>query len=609
MVSNLFHPKNPKENIKAEMIQTINIREIAEVLGYRDVRSAKKFCRENNLKIFCVKNTHIQYVTKAEFEFAREKDIIHYLKEKFREDWLNAYQQYASLNLLPLIFAEQKNKEDFSENHEPQAKPEQKFPLDFKNPQGIMSAPMQKSFYVPPNKRIRGLQVVGYCQHCKRNLTRDFCHENGKSLKHCGHTASQYFKAYVFPPNGGNTRKTKKLKAKNYEDAVREAIDFKKEVKGEIDNRSFFTPPAKVNNENGVQTNSALLLPMMERYIAVLSNDEKLVPEFKRKIRTEKHIKDVRRNFGYLNTCLKQNGYDVGSLITDSLNDQMLGKFYSYLLEEKKLSNRSYNKAISMFTSFFNYLTEEGLASKNPFKTIPRQSTAKSKIETISREECEQLLQILQKPELGIQKLSTGETKDLYKKWMCDCVELGLRTGRRNSEVAMMRWSEINEKENYLRVEDFKVNRQKGNTEENKKHIFVPLTKELKNLLVRMGYEKYKGSDKYILAPEETMNRDTIKNFMTRSFSHYYRQLNTGKNLSYKCLRKTYISALSANIGIENARVITKHSSTAVMEGHYLDKRVIAKTAENFEVFGENRVRELQELRNEKKNKEILIER
>jgi hypothetical protein len=113
-----------------------------------------------------------------------------------------------------------------------------------------------------------------------------------------------------------------------------------------------------------------------------------------------------------------------------------------------------------------------------------------------------------------------------------------------------------------------------------------------------------------LLVIEESMQRDTISKFMTHSFPHYYKQLGTGRNLSYKCLRKTYISMISAFIGIDNARLITKHSGTQVMKDSYIDNKVIAFTAMNFKTFDqatENRQNEIEKVRST--NTEKILER
>ncbi len=95
---------------------------------------------------------------------------------------------------------------------------------------------------------------------------------------------------------------------------------------------------------------------------------------------------------------------------------------------------------------------------------------------------------------------------------------------------------------------------------------------------------KYKGTETYLLAPEKVTNRETLKNQMSKGFSHYYNQLGTGRKLTFKCLRKTYITQLALSLGL-NARVITRHSGEDVIIKHYLDQKVISKVAKDFEVF------------------------
>ena len=63
-------------------------------------------------------------------------------------------------------------------------------------------------------------------------------------------------------------------------------------------------------------------------------------------------------------------------------------------------------------------------------------------------------------------------------------------------------------------------------------------------------------------------------------------------------------------MGIDNARLITKHSGTQVMEEHYVDKKVIAHTAKNFKMFDqatENRQNEIEKVRST--NTEKILER
>lgn len=142
----------------------------------------------------------------------------------------------------------------------------------------------------------------------------------------------------------------------------------------------------------------------------------------------------------------------------------------------------------------------------------------------------------------------------------------------------------------------------------------MPVTESLKKVLVRLGLNRCKEG--YILAHDETIKRENLKNLITRGFTHYYKQLKTGKeNITFKSLRRTYISKLAASIGVENARSITKHSSLETMEQSYFDPTVIALMAKNFKgAYGEDkqaedRKKEINQVRETKKEKSIGLER
>ena len=114
---------------------------------------------------------------------------------------------------------------------------------------------------------------------------------------------------------------------------------------------------------------------------------------------------------------------------------------------------------------------------------------------TITKDEYDRLLEIIQKKELGKHILKTGEVKMYFKEWMRGAVELGLETGRRNEEIARMKFSDIFENEGkmeYMRILDLKVNRQKGREGSNAKEIIIPVTENLKQVLLHLGYVRRK---------------------------------------------------------------------------------------------------------------------
>jgi hypothetical protein len=156
-------------------------------------------------------------------------------------------------------------------------------------------------------------------------------------------------------------------------------------------------------------------------------------------------------------------------------------------------------------------------------------------------------------------------------------------------------------------VEDFKVNRiQKRTSIKVKKYVPIPITERLRNLLIELGYDRNQNTDNFILAPEVINNRRKVmSDTLSRSFSHYYDQLNTGKHLTFKCLRKTYITNLQIYMGGNNTKSITGHSDNQVIERNYIDKKEVAKAARGFNVFPDEieRKDELTDLRKDTQTK------
>lgn len=426
---------------------------------------------------------------------------------------------------------------------------------------------------IPKSKAIKGLFV--YCNTCKSIVTNKCLKTNG-SIDFCPNSERHVFKVVVYIPGTKKTR-TRILETRDVDEAVIEAIQFEKYLK---DN----------NYENESQeekiSKPQLLIDCMSLYIDYLNNVD--IPVYRQKIRSAGHINEVERYFRYFIECLKQNKIDYSNFGIREIREKVLGLFYKYIREEKNYNNVSYNKVITIMKGFFNFLIEgSGYEMRNPFKQMKRMSV-RPVIDTITEEEYNALLE---KIESGTSKqiLSTGEKKYHYHTWLKFSIQLGLFTGRRRDEIINLKYSDIRYDKDgnllYIESEDQKVNKAKGNTSEtSKKLVYIPVTKKLKELLSDNGLEKYKETDFYLVYPEKKDFRETLKNQMSKGFSHYYKQLNTGRNLTYKCLRKTYITHLALSLGL-NARVITRHSGDDVLIKHYIDRKLVIKMAENFEVF------------------------
>jgi integrase len=180
---------------------------------------------------------------------------------------------------------------------------------------------------------------------------------------------------------------------------------------------------------------------------------------------------------------------------------------------------------------------------------------------------------------------------------------MSVEASGRREEILSLKFSDIIEYKDgtkNIRTEDFKVNRIQNRNESGKKKFnFIPVTASLLVLLNELDYERNKDTDNFILAPEITKNRTRIMaDILTKGFSHYYDQLNTGEHLTFKSLRKTYVTNLEIFMG--NAKAITGHSSDEVLRGHYLDQESISRAARNYSVFPatDNRKESLEQIRN-----------
>jgi len=484
---------------------------------------------------------------------------------------------------------------------------------------------MEHKLYIPPSKKVTGLVV--YCKQCKTNVF-DICKVSGKSIKLCPNADKHVFKIYISVPNTKNERRTKILDTRDLDEAIIQAIAFKKEVKNNVIQKPIVTTQKSVSNEIRIpkepkqkqeeQQIPELLVHAMARYIGWLNNED--VPSHRQRIRTYNHIKDNERALKVLADCLKNEGYNLSTVSIHDINDKMVGEIYSYL-ETKNFANRTFNKTIGHYTSFLKWYSEEyNVNLRNWFSRIKRKRLNPNP-EAITLSEYEAFLKQIS-PENGIKenKQWAKPTRNMYRPWLADGFKLALETGRRREEVINLKWDAIKESEGikYIECEDIKVNRIQNRILDNeKKMICIPITASLDELLHELGYDERINTDSYILAPNVKISRGKVmSNLLSRSFSHFYGQLNTGKNLTFKCLRKTYITKLQIYFsGTGNTKEVTGHSDNQVIERNYIDKREIAKASAGFSVFSKEleRTEELKDLRIESqtikqnKTKEVIL--
>lgn len=89
------------------MIKTITINEAAKMLNYKKVHSAEKWCTENNVIIMAVKGRRKKHIVQLQFEYARLRTFIQYLKQKYPEKWLEAFQAFIEFDIICIVKLEE----------------------------------------------------------------------------------------------------------------------------------------------------------------------------------------------------------------------------------------------------------------------------------------------------------------------------------------------------------------------------------------------------------------------------------------------------------------------------------------------------------------------
>ena len=464
---------------------------------------------------------------------------------------------------------------------------------------------MEKPLHIPETKKQLRLGLTVYCYKCNTNVSEK-CKMTDKALPKCPFGNKHVFKVYVQVPGLNNVRKTKKLETRDVNEAIKQAIEFQKEVK---ENYLKETTSAQSIKEviPHAQNVPSLLVHSIAKYVAWLQNEG--VPFQFQRDRSEEHINDIKRSFKVLVECLRKNKYDLNSLRIDQVDDHVVGVIYKHLEKEKKFSNRTFNKYFTHYTSLLKWYKEQfNIPVKNCFLKLHKEDVEGDHA-IIYKEEFQKLLNVISHKN-GVIKYNSVDKPEynIYRYWEPNLFKLFAFTGGRREEVIQLKWSNLIEKNgaSYFKIENFKVNKIRNRkTQKEKKYVTFPITAELLNLLNELGLQQKKGLNEYIITPEITENRTKMMSeIASRAFSHFYSQIGSNRKLSLGSLRKTYITRLAILLK-GNVHLITGHASNSVPDEYYINKEEIIKVSEEFSLFNEepSRQEELQQLRNKSTEK------
>lgn len=407
-----------------------------------------------------------------------------------------------------------------------------------------------ESLKIPKHYITKGLYV--YCNRCKRIITD----KKGQFIVSCRHYNDQVYKSVVYPP-GSRKAKTKVHQKRDIETVRVMHIEFEKTVKRGLpivieENKIMKPKPQSIKECIGLYL----------EYIIGPSSESELTA----------NQKQIIKYVLYFGKILKDNGVNIDATGIGDIEPKYIKLFRSHL--EERYASTTVNRYLTFLNSFFSYLINKGgYQILNPFydeKHKPTNHISK----TFQIQDLEAFLCTIT-PDEGIKIYKPKVRKNLYKDYLKEIFLLALFTGRRREGLVTMKFNEITSDKNgrpyYITTYDIKYNKRYRLFKENdKKKIIIPVSVELEELLYVLGYEEYKGTDRYIIASNTKAQRDTIMNLASHAFSHYWKKYSSEKELEFNSLRKRYINEIDIKYG-SRGKIITHGTTGELINRHYRD--------------------------------------
>jgi integrase len=385
-----------------------------------------------------------------------------------------------------------------------------------------------------------------WCFKCKKVVT----------ASPCKHESQQRFQSRVYNPFTKTVNCINAYETRDVEEAFTLHRAYVVELKANDYNVKFEVPETADHTPGIVFIKDAT-----QRYFSWMRDVG--LPRHKKKDLSENYIREQQSYVTRFLKIIKEHEGKIGDLPAISISDKHVGYLDKALGEEDKTSNATYNAYMKAARYFVNYLIEEeGLDMKNPFQDVSL-LTVHQNPESITEEELQHFLTLIT-PENGISSKGIKKVSAVqyYKPWLKKAILLGLLTGERLDGLVKLRWS-------YREGSLFKIPNGKVNQlrKEQTNYSYTPVTEDLEELLTQF---EMTDPDGYIIEPT-VANRYTLKKFISKAFTHYWRQTGSKKEVSFKHLRKTYVTMLTKAIG--QRALFVKHNEDKTAVKHYLDKK------------------------------------
>ena len=395
------------------------------------------------------------------------------------------------------------------------------------------------------------------------------CRQHNTGCKHYEH--QNYRANYIDPITGKH--KSKILVAKEYDDAVIEAINFKKG----LEEQPNLTPASIDGNDYDLATG-------IVKYQMYLNGDSEY-QEYNKNL-TPKYIRETIGFLVQFHDSVKENR-KIGWIKPPQINRADVSYFFGKMKEN--YSPKSVNNIIQSLTTFFDFLIDkEDIIMKNYFKECASLPVPKKTIKTLNKDEFDAILNAVDTCHpILVQK--NGKKINLYHTWMKDAFRLFLLAGGRREEIILLRWCDIFTLKNgtkFFMIGNLKANRIQKTDKEFVK--YIPIGADLEKVLMDMGMEQKKHSNERIIDPTEKYSNNTMMEKITKAFTHYKKGAGVNGEITLKHLRKTYITWTNQVLGSDTGK-ITSHAGTKILNDHYIDPTILSaveKAVLDVRIFG-----------------------
>lgn len=418
-------------------------------------------------------------------------------------------------------------------------------------------------------KKFSGLHIV--CKKCNKNVE-----VSSSPYKGCNHPIDRQRYKVIVKLNGN--RKTRDLKALDYDDAIRELLEFKDELAN---------PFKLITTNQNIEVKPELLTECVMMYSDWLENID--VPKHQQILRSNGYVKSTIRYVLNFTDFLEANKVNLKKFKIYDLDDAIVGKYYEYL-EPLCKSTSTYNhntKALKNFNSFL--IDKKRYLIPNFFKDVNLKYENANPI-SVNDNDFIKLLDTISDVD-SFHVFKTGERKNMYRPYTRDGIELVAFTGMRIEETMILKYSDIvlgnDGRIEHLIGTDLKFDRAHNwNNSKEPKKVLIPCTKELEDLLIRLNYTEYLGSDRYLIAGDEKILRKTIADQLSDSFTFFRKKAQIENNFTLKHLRKTFLTKLHIKTGFVESMGYQK--SAKVTMTNYIDKVKVVREVnrQGFRYFG-----------------------